>query len=140
MQVLVACRGIHSGRQRIKWVHADWVGLHEVLRDSLCSVSPGMNVPTYPCLSVLHKFVCIHLGLLLVLALQWEPQQCYRVGGRSFNSALPLRLRAFDQAKVMFTCLATSVAITAIRNRPCLVGGETLVLYLNQVKDKRSMA
>lgn len=61
-------------------------------------------------------------------------------GGRSIKPAHPLRLRVFDQAKVMFTCLATSVAITAIRNRACLVGGETLVLYLNQAKDKRSMA
>lgn len=61
-------------------------------------------------------------------------------GGRSLNPALPLRLRAFDQTKVMFTCLAASVAVTAIRNSACLVGGERLVLYLNQVKDKRSMA
>lgn len=52
----------------------------------------------------------------------------------------PLRLGVFDQAKVMFTCLATSVAKTAIRNCACLVGVETVVLYLNQTKDKRSMA
>ncbi len=55
-------------------------------------------------------------------------------------SALPLRLRAFDQAKVMFVRFAASVAITAVRNLTCLGGEEILALYLKQAKDKRSMA
>lgn len=55
-------------------------------------------------------------------------------------SALPLRLRAFDQAKVMFVRLATSVAISAVRNLACLGGEEILALSLKQAKDKRSMA
>lgn len=84
-------------------------------------------------------FLYIHMGLQLASALQWKLKQHCRMGGRGFKPAAPL-LRVFDQAKIMFTCLATSVAETAIRKCACLVGVETLVLYLNQAKDKRSMA
>lgn len=53
-------------------------------------------------------------------------------------SALPLRLKAFDQAKSNICALC--VAISAVRNLTCSGGEEILALYLKQAKDKRSMA
>lgn len=55
-------------------------------------------------------------------------------------SGRPLRLQAFDQAKVMFVSFVVIVAITAVRKLACLVGEKILALYLKQAKDKRSMA
>lgn len=94
----------------------------------------------YACVFVCDTSVDIHTGPLLASALWWKPQWCYRVGGSSFILALPLRLRTFDQAKVMFACFAASVAITAVRNHACLGGEQIQALYLKQAKDKRSMA
>lgn len=59
---------------------------------------------------------------------------------RSLLILSALRLRPFDQAKVMFVRFAASVAITAVRNLACSGGEEILALYLKQAKDKRSMA
>lgn len=93
--------------------------------------------------------VYIHMGPLFASALQWKPQQCYRLGGggtaASYTlpfifSVFPLRLRAFDQSKVMFVSFAACVAITAVGELACLGGEKILALYLKQPKDKRSMA
>lgn len=93
--------------------------------------------------------VYIHMGPLFASALQRKPQQCYRLGGGGtaashtlpfIFSAFPLRLRAFDQSKVMFVSFAASVAITAVGELACLGGEKILALYLKQAKDKRSMA
>lgn len=129
--------------QRINWetyvLNTDWVGLHEVLWDSVCSVSltATLQIHVWP-----HStFLYIHMGLQLASALQWGSYQSYSAewGAGGFKPAAPLPFQLFDQAKVMFTCLATSVTKTAIRNHTCLVGVETLVLYLNQAEEKRSM-
>lgn len=140
LQVLVVCRGLILW-QRINWeaygFNTDWVGLHEVLRDDVCSVSQTPTLRIHVCPHCCISTWDCNLHQPCNGSLNSPTVQSEGIGG--FKAAAPLRLRVFDMAQVMFTCLATRVTKTAIRNHACLVGVETLVLYLNQAKDKRSI-
>lgn len=90
-------------------------------------------------------YKCVHPhGTSACISLVMEASVVLQGGGRSFifwliRSVVPLRLRAFDQAEVMFVRFAASVAITAVRNLACLGEVEIPSLYLKQAEDKRSM-
>lgn len=96
---------------------------------------------THVCLAALHVWIATR-DLSACIIPVMEALSGGGVGhGRGFIFALPLlRLRTFDQAKVMFVRSAASVALTAVRNHACLGGEQILTLYLKQAKEKRSMA
>lgn len=138
----------HKCAHNTETIQRGWMRLSEVLWDRLCSMSPDWKTVwsfVFACITNVY----IHMGPLFASALQWKPQQCYRLGGggtaASYTlpfifSVFPLRLRAFDQSKVMFVSFAACVAITAVGELACLGGEKILALYLKQAKDKRSMA